>query len=160
MVNCNPETVSTDYDISDRLYFEPLTFEDVANICANEPPQGRDRAVRRPDAAAHRPRARGGRHPHPGHAARTRSTWPRTAAGSATLLDELGISCPTYGVARARDEALAIGERIGYPCLVRPSYVLGGRAMEIVYSSAELGRYVDTAVQREPATSRSSSTSS
>ena len=112
--------------------------------------QGRDRAVRRPDAAAHRPRARGGRHPHPGHAARRRSTWPRTAAASATLLDELGISCPTYGVARARDEALAIGERIGYPCLVRPSYVLGGRAMEIVYSSAELSRYVDTAVSASP----------
>jgi carbamoyl-phosphate synthase large subunit len=149
MVNCNPETVSTDYDISDRLYFEPLTFEDVANICANEKPKGVIvqfggqtplRIARQLEAAGI---------PILGT--------PQDAIDLAedrgrfgTLLDELGIRCPTYGVARARDEALDIGERIGFPCLVRPSYVLGGRAMQIVYSSEELGRYIDSAVHASP----------
>ncbi len=145
MVNCNPETVSTDYDISDRLYFEPLTFEDVANICANERPKGVivQFGGQTPLRIAHELEAAGiailGTPQEAIDLAEDRGRF-------GTLLDELGITCPTYGVARARDEALEIGDRIGYPCLVRPSYVLGGRAMEIVYSSAELSRYVDTAV--------------
>ena len=149
MVNCNPETVSTDYDISDRLYFEPLTFEDVANICANERPKGVivQFGGQTPLRIAHELEAAGiailGTPQEAIDLAEDRGRF-------GTLLDELGITCPTYGVARARDEALEIGDRIGYPCLVRPSYVLGGRAMEIVYSSAELGRYVDTAVSASP----------
>ena len=149
MVNCNPETVSTDYDISDRLYFEPLTFEDVANICANERPKGVivQFGGQTPLRIAHELEAAGiailGTPQDAIDLAEDRGRFGK-------LLDELAIRCPTYGVARARDEALEIGDRIGYPCLVRPSYVLGGRAMEIVYSSAELGRYVDTAVSASP----------
>jgi carbamoyl-phosphate synthase large subunit len=150
MVNCNPETVSTDYDISSRLYFEPLTFEDVANICANEQAKGVvvQFGGQTPLKIAHALEDAG--IPILGT--------PQDAIDLAedrgrfgTLLDELDIRCPHYGVARSRDEALETGARIGYPCLVRPSYVLGGRAMQIVYSSDELARYIDTAVSASPA---------
>ena len=149
MVNCNPETVSTDYDISDRLYFEPLTFEDVANICANEQPKGVivQFGGQTPLRIAHELEVAGiailGTPQDAIDLAEDRGRFGK-------LLDELGINCPTYGVARARDEALEIGDRIGYPCLVRPSYVLGGRAMEIVYSSAELGALRRHGREREP----------
>ena len=99
MVNCNPETVSTDYDTSDRLYFEPLTVEDVLEVVDVEQPGGRDRAVRRPDAAADRGEPAGGRRAAARHAGRRRSTWPRTAAASARCSTELGIQRPPYGVA-------------------------------------------------------------
>jgi carbamoyl-phosphate synthase large subunit len=143
MVNCNPETVSTDYDTSDRLYFEPLTLEDVLAICVErgEAPRG-DRAVRRADAAEARRAARAAR--------RALSARPPDAIDRAedrerfaALLDE---ARPEAAAAHARslDEARGVGSRasIGYPVLVRPSYVLGGRAMMICHDEAELDAYV------------------
>ena len=149
MVNCNPETVSTDYDVSDRLYFEPLTFEDVANIVANERPLGVvvQFGGQTPLKIAHALEEAGipilGTPQESIDLAEDRGRF-------GTLLDQLDIKCPKYGVARGREEALGIAAEIGYPCLVRPSYVLGGRAMEIVYNDEALTTYIDTAVQASP----------
>ena len=132
MVNCNPETVSTDYDTSDRLYFEPLTFEDVMNVRRAGEARGRRDPVRRADAAAAR-----------GAAARAGVKILGTSPDAidlaedrkrfSALLDELDIPQPESGTATSLEEAKVVAERIGYPVLVRPSYVLGGRAMAIVY---------------------------
>ena len=134
MVNCNPETVSTDYDTSDRLYFEPLTAEDVLAVVEREQPDRRGRAVRRPDAAQARAPA--------GRRAACRSSAPSPAAidlaeDRQRFGDLLARARPARagvgdrGRRRARRSAAA--ERIGYPVLVRPSYVLGGRAMRVCY---------------------------
>ena len=109
MVNCNPETVSTDYDTSDRLYFEPLTLEDVLEIVDMEKPLGRDRAVRRPDAAEARARPRGERRADHRHLARHRSTSPRTASASSSCCSKLGLQQPPNRTARTEDEALRAG---------------------------------------------------
>ena len=143
MINCNPETVSTDYDTSDRLYFEPLTLEDVLAVCELETARGRGRPVRRPDAAEarRRPATRpGSRSSAP---ASTRSTSPRTARASAR--------CSTGSATRRRRTRPRAAPRrrwtrapeVGFPLLVRPSYVLGGRAMEIVYSVDGLRDYLE-----------------
>ena len=150
MVNCNPETVSTDYDTSDRLYFEPLTFEDVLNIIENEKPKGVVVQFGGQTPLKIAERLARGRRPHPGHARRTPSTWPRTGSGSASVLRKLDLKAPPFGTVRNEQEALAVAERIGYPVLVRPSYVLGGRAMEIVYDQESLQRYLSTAVKASP----------
>ncbi len=149
MVNCNPETVSTDYDVSDRLYFEPLTFEDVANIVANERPLGVivQFGGQTPLRIARRLVEAGA--PLVGtpfeaiDLAEDRGRFGELLAG-------LGIKCPRYGVARSEAEALAITREIGYPALVRPSYVLGGRAMRIVYDDDELAAYMAGAVAASP----------
>ena len=151
MVNCNPETVSTDYDTSDRLYFEPLTAEDVIALVRREQTNGTrarlHRAVRRPDAAETVAGA--------GTARASRSSAPRADAIDIAedrerfqqLLHRLGLRQPENGIARSAEEAEAIAERIGYPVVIRPSYVLGGRAMEIVYDRAGLHRYMREAVR-------------
>ncbi len=149
MINCNPETVSTDYDISDRLYFEPLTFEDVANVVANEDPVGvivqfgGQTPLKLAAALADAGVPLLGTPPTSIHLAEDRGTFGR-------LLEELGIRCPSYGVATDGEEALQIAERLGYPLLVRPSFVLGGRAMQIVYDGEELAGYMRTAVSASP----------
>ena len=147
MINSNPETVSTDFDVSDKLYFEPLTLEDVLEIVDREQPEGRDRAAGGPDAA----QADTGRWTR--RASRssgrrlTRSTWPRTAGGSRRSRGELGLTQPDSGTATSVDEAAEIAADIGYPVLLRPSYVLGGRAMQIVYDEASLREYFARAVR-------------
>ncbi|MFZ1793044.1 MAG: carbamoyl-phosphate synthase large subunit [Anaerolineae bacterium] len=140
MVNCNPETVSTDYDTADRLYFEPLTLEDVLNIIELEKPEGVIVQF-------------GGQTPirlAEGLAQAGAPIWGTSAANIdlaedrlrfGALLDELQIDCPKWGAAQTLSEAEAIAERIGYPVLVRPSYVLGGRAMEIVYTRDALDKF-------------------
>jgi carbamoyl-phosphate synthase large subunit len=149
MVNCNPETVSTDYDTSDRLYFEPLTFEDVMNIVELEKPEGVVIQF-------------GGQTP-------LRLALPLFRAGVkilgtspdavdlaedrkrfSALLTELDIPQPESGTAISLDEAKVVAARIGYPVLVRPSYVLGGRAMSIAYDEAHLEGYVREAVLASP----------
>ncbi|MBE0645717.1 MAG: carbamoyl-phosphate synthase large subunit [Bacteroidetes bacterium] len=141
MVNCNPETVSTDFDISDRLYFEPLTFEHVMNIVDFEQPDGVlvQFGGQTPLNIAQRLKDAGvpiyGTSPEAIDLSENREKFGR-------ILDELHIPCPEYGTAYSEDEAAAIAERIGYPVLVRPSYVLGGRGMQIVYSSEALKTYV------------------
>ncbi len=149
MVNCNPETVSTDYDTSDRLYFEPLTLEDVLEIVEREQPDGVIVQL-------------GGQTP-------LRLAIPLEKAGVPILgtspdaidraedrerfeavLETLGLRRPDSGIARSTDEAIAVAERIGYPVLVRPSYVLGGRAMQIVHNSNAMQRYMHEAVQASP----------
>jgi carbamoyl-phosphate synthase large subunit len=154
MVNCNPETVSTDYDTSDRLYFEPLTLEDVLNV-VDRAPARRDRAVRRPDAA--QPRARPEDAGVPISAPRpTRSTAPRTASCFSKLITELGIASRRTAWPAAARRRSRSRDRIGYPVLVRPSYVLGGRAMEIVYDAKACERYMDRhrGSRRSPAAGR------
>ena len=138
MVNSNPETVTTDYDTSDHLFFEPLTVEDVLNICDRMQPEGRDRAVRRADAAEPGQAAGGGRRADHRHQRRVASTSPRTASGSASWSTELGLKQPANGTALDLQQAVHVARRIGFPVLVRPSFVLGGRAMEIVYDEDEL----------------------
>ena len=149
MVNCNPETVSTDYDTSDRLYFEPLTFEDVMNIVDVEKPEGvivqfggqtpLNLAMRLHKAGV----------PIIGTAADSIDlAEDRKRFGA--LLTELGIPQPENGMAATGDEAKRIAEQIGYPALVRPSYVLGGRAMAIVYDEESLDEYVRNAVGFTP----------
>ena len=134
MVNCNPETVSTDYDTSDRLYFEPLTLEDVLEIVAQGKPEGRDRAVRRADAAE--AGARIWRRPvcRSSAPARTRSIWPKTASVSSSW--SRSWACSSRPTA-PRDRARAGGDDWPTRSVIRwwcvPSYVLGGRAMEIVH---------------------------
>ena len=132
MVNCNPETVSTDYDTSDRLYFEPLTEEYVLDVCARERPDGVviQFGGQTPLKLAHALKEAG--YPilgTPNAAVDLAEDRERFAV----LLDELGIRCPAWGIAESGEEAVAIAERIGYPVLVRPSYVLGGRAMRVCY---------------------------
>jgi len=149
MVNCNPETVSTDYDTSDRLYFEPLTFEDVMNIVDVEKPEGvivqfggqtpLNLAMRLHEAGV----------PIIGTGADSIDlAEDRKRFGA--LLRELGIPQPENGMAATGEEAKRIAEEIGYPVLVRPSYVLGGRAMAIVYDEESLDEYVRNAVGFTP----------
>ena len=147
MVNCNPETVSTDYDTSDRLYFEPLTLEDVLEIVARGEAVRRDRPVRRPDAAETGARPGSQRradHRHqPGHDRRRRG--PRALPEDAARTGPEAAAQP-HGAATPED-AIRLAEEIGYPLVVRPSYVLGGRAMEIVHEQADLERYMREAVK-------------
>ncbi|HEY9761142.1 MAG TPA: carbamoyl-phosphate synthase large subunit [Trichocoleus sp.] len=156
MVNSNPETVSTDYDTSDRLYFEPLTKEDVLNIIEAEKPEGiiiqfggqtpLKLAVPLQNYLA-------------GFDVSTTKIWGTSPDSIDTaedrerfeqILRELNILQPANGIARSTHEALKVAQQIDYPVVVRPSYVLGGRAMEIVYSDADLERYMTYAVQVEP----------
>jgi carbamoyl-phosphate synthase large subunit len=149
MVNCNPETVSTDYDTSDRLYFEPLTFEDVLNIIENEKPKGVivQFGGQTPLKIAERLHAAGvpilGTSQDAIDLAEDRERF-------GDVLKRLKLKAPPFGTVRNKEEALAVAERIGYPVLVRPSYVLGGRAMEIVYDNESLERYLTTAVKASP----------
>ena len=160
MVNCNPETVSTDYDTSDRLYFEPLTLEDVLNVVAEEA-RGLDQAGAEPVFPpvivqfggqtplnlAHGLAAAGvpilGTSPEAIDLAEDRERF-------GALLEPLGIPQPEHGTATSVDEALAAAARIGFPVVVRPSYVLGGRAMAIVYDAESLTRYMREAVDVSP----------
>lgn len=145
MVNCNPETVSTDYDTSDRLYFEPLTLEDVLEIVEIERPIGvivqyggqTPLKLARDLGAAGVPII--GTSPDSIDLAEDRERFQR-------LITELGIRQPPNATARSESEALECAAAIGYPLVVRPSYVLGGRAMELVYDDNELSRYIRTAV--------------
>ena len=160
MVNCNPETVSTDYDTADRLYFEPLTFEDVLEVVHAEDASGRaaggpgvvgvivQLGGQTPLGLARRLKARRGADRR--HLARSRSTSPRTGARSAGCSTEAGLPAPAYGTATSFDEAKRIADEIGYPVLVRPSYVLGGRGMEIVYDDATLRGYIARATEISP----------
>jgi len=149
MVNCNPETVSTDYDTSDRLYFEPLTFEDVMNIIDVERPEGVivQFGGQTPLNLAMRLDAAGapiiGTSPDSIDLAEDRKRFGK-------LLTKLGIPQPENGTATSPAEAIIEAERIGYPVLVRPSYVLGGRAMAIVYDEKSLDEYMRTAVDASP----------
>jgi carbamoyl-phosphate synthase large subunit len=149
MVNCNPETVSTDYDTSDRLYFEPLTFEDVMNIIDVEKPEGVivQFGGQTPLNLAMRLHRAGV--PIIGTSADAIDlAEDRKRFGA--LLRELGIPQPENGMAATAEEAKEVAEQIGYPVLVRPSYVLGGRAMAIVYDDESLDQYVRTAVGFTP----------
>ncbi|MFL0670542.1 MAG: carbamoyl-phosphate synthase large subunit [Erythrobacter sp.] len=149
MVNCNPETVSTDYDTSDRLYFEPLTAEDVLEILRVEQSRGELVGVivqfggQTPLKLAQALEDAGipilGTSPDAIDLAEDRERF-------AKLVSKLKLKQPENGIARSRDEAAAVAARIGYPVLLRPSYVLGGRAMEIVDSEAQLDDYIATAV--------------
>ncbi|MFN3797565.1 MAG: carbamoyl-phosphate synthase large subunit, partial [Sphingobium yanoikuyae] len=150
MVNCNPETVSTDYDTSDRLYFEPLTAEDVLEILHVEMSKGTLAGVlvqfggQTPLKLAQALEDAGipilGTSPDAIDLAEDRERF-------AALIDKLKLRQPANGIARSREEAIAVANRIGYPVLMRPSYVLGGRAMEIVDGQAQLEEYITTAVQ-------------
>jgi len=146
MVNCNPETVSTDYDTSDRLYFEPLTLEDVLAIVELEQPKGVivQYGGQTPLKLAQALEANGvpiiGTSPDSIDLAEDRERFQK-------LVDALGLKQPPNRTARNADEALALAREIGYPLVVRPSYVLGGRAMEIVYGESDLARYVRDAVK-------------
>jgi carbamoyl-phosphate synthase large subunit len=150
MINCNPETVSTDYDTSDRLYFEPLTVEDVLEILHVEASKGELVGVivqfggQTPLKLAAALEKEGipilGTSPDAIDLAEDRERF-------AALVNKLGLRQPENGIARSREEAIAVAERIGYPVLTRPSYVLGGRAMEIVDGPAQLDDYIVTAVQ-------------
>ncbi len=149
MVNCNPETVSTDYDTSDRLYFEPLTFEDVLNIVEREKPRGVIVQF-------------GGQTPLKLVVPLQRAGVPILGTPSdaidraedrkrfASLLEKLGLAQAPGATARSYDEAATIAANIGYPALVRPSYVLGGRAMQIVYDADDLRTYMTEAVRVSP----------
>ncbi|MFP5225208.1 MAG: carbamoyl-phosphate synthase large subunit [Actinomycetota bacterium] len=149
MVNCNPETVSTDYDTSDRLYVEPLTFEDVLSIIEVEQPVGVivQLGGQTPLKLAKRLEDAGvpilGTTPEAIDMAEDRGRF-------GALLEELGLDAAPYGMATSFPQAREITQRIGYPVLVRPSYVLGGRAMEIVYDDAMLARYIETAAEVNP----------
>ena len=146
MVNCNPETVSTDYDTSDRLYFEPLTLEDVLEIVDKEKPVGVivQYGGQTPLKLALDLEANGvpiiGTSPDMIDAAEDRERFQK-------LLNELGLRQPPNRTARAEEEALKLAQEIGYPLVVRPSYVLGGRAMEIVHEQRDLERYMREAVK-------------
>jgi len=146
MVNCNPETVSTDYDTSDRLYFEPLTLEDVLEIVDLEKPKGVivQYGGQTPLKLARALEAAGapiiGTTPDSIDLAEDRERFQQ-------MIVKLGLIQPPNRTARNADEALALAREIGYPLVVRPSYVLGGRAMEVVYDDADLSRYIREAVQ-------------
>ena len=149
MVNCNPETVSTDYDMSDRLYFEPLTFEDVLEIYEAEKKMGPVKGVivqlggQTPLSLAARLKAAGvpilGTTPESIDLAENRELFGE-------VLKKAEMNAPRYGTALSLEEAKEAAHRIGYPVLVRPSYVLGGRGMEIVYDDKQLNKYVDRAL--------------
>lgn len=149
MVNCNPETVSTDYDISNKLYFEPLTVEDVLNIIDLEKPEGVIISFggQTPLKIAKDLEKNGvkifGTSPEGIDIAEDRKRFGQ-------LLEELKIPCPAYGTASSVEDAVAVADRIGYPVLVRPSYVLGGRAMEICYSKDSIQEYMRKAVDVSP----------
>jgi carbamoyl-phosphate synthase large subunit len=149
MINCNPETVSTDYDTSDRLYFEPLTFEDVARVLDNERPDGVlvQFGGQTPLKLARSLEAAGypiwGTSPESIDLAEDRGRFGK-------LLNELGIRAPEHGEARTVEEALAAARRIGYPLMVRPSYVLGGRAMVVVFDETNLASYMEKALESSP----------
>ncbi|HEX6229826.1 MAG TPA: carbamoyl-phosphate synthase large subunit, partial [Solirubrobacterales bacterium] len=148
MVNCNPETVSTDYDTSDRLYFEPLTAEDVLAVCEQEQPEGVIVQF-------------GGQTPLKLARALEEAGVPllgtpvdaidlaEDRGRFGALLRRLGVKHPPYGTALSADEAAVIAEEVGFPLLVRPSYVLGGRAMEICYSTANLAAYLEANVKAD-----------
>jgi carbamoyl-phosphate synthase large subunit len=155
MVNCNPETVSTDYDTSDRLYFEPLTIEDVLAVCEQEQPEGVIVQF-------------GGQTPLKLAGALEQAGVPLlgTRPGGASpvaaidraedrgrfgaLLQGLGVKHPPYATALSAEEAAMVAEQVGFPLLVRPSYVLGGRAMEICYSSENLAAYLKANAKADP----------
>ncbi|MGW9478061.1 carbamoyl-phosphate synthase large subunit [Saccharomonospora azurea] len=153
MVNCNPETVSTDYDTSDRLYFEPLTFEDVLEIVHAEQESGDVVGVivqlggQTPLGLAQRLADAGvpvvGTPPEAIHLAEERGAFGE-------VLTAAGLPAPKYGMATSFDGARAIADEIGYPVLVRPSYVLGGRGMEIVYDEESLRGYIERATEVTP----------
>jgi carbamoyl-phosphate synthase large subunit len=148
MVNCNPETVSTDYDTSDRLYFEPLTTEDVLAVCEQERPEGVIVQF-------------GGQTPLKLARALEEAGVPllgtpvdaidlaEDRGRFGALLRRLGIEHPPYGTALSAEEATVIAEKVGFPLLVRPSYVLGGRAMEICYSTENLNAYLQAHVKAD-----------
>ena len=150
MVNCNPETVSTDYDTADRLYFEPLTDEDVVELVRGEQARGSVKGVivqfggQTPLKLAKGLEAAGipilGTDPDAIDLAEDRERFQK-------LVTELDLAQPSNGTATSVEEAERIAESIGYPVLIRPSYVLGGRAMELVHDLAQLRRYMATAVQ-------------
>jgi len=146
MVNCNPETVSTDYDTSDRLYFEPLTLEDVLEVIDKEKPKGVivQYGGQTPLKLARALEAAGapiiGTSPDSIDLAEDRERFQN-------LIEKLGLRQPPNRTARSADEALVLAREIGYPLVVRPSYVLGGRAMEIVHDDADLSRYIRDAVR-------------
>ncbi|WP_397594002.1 carbamoyl-phosphate synthase large subunit [Sphingorhabdus sp.] len=150
MVNCNPETVSTDYDTSDRLYFEPLTAEDVLEILHVEQQRGKLKGVivqfggQTPLNLAKALEEAGipilGTSPDAIDLAEDRERF-------AALINKLKLKQPENGIARSREEAIKVADSIGYPVLMRPSYVLGGRAMEIVDTQAQLENYIETAVR-------------
>src|SRR5262249_34504030 len=145
MVNCNPETVSTDYDTSDRLYFEPLTAEDVLELIETERSRGDLRGVivqfggqtplKLAEALEHAKIPILGTSPDMIDLAEDRDRFKK-------LLDKLKLRQPKSGVATSPKAARAIAEEVGYPIVIRPSYVLGGRAMEIVADAAQLDRYI------------------
>ena len=145
MVNCNPETVSTDYDTSDRLYFEPVTLEDVLAIVAKEKPKGVivQYGGQTPLKLARALQAAGvpiiGTSPDAIDEAEDRERFQQ-------MVNKLGLKQPPNRTARSLEDGVRLAEEIGYPLVVRPSYVLGGRAMEIVYSEAELRNYMMNAV--------------
>jgi carbamoyl-phosphate synthase large subunit len=149
MVNSNPETVSTDYDTSDKLYFEPLTLEDVLNIYDQERPEGVivQFGGQTPLNLAEGLQAAGvpiiGTQPESIEMAEDRKLF-------AAMLDKLALRQTPSGSAVSTEEAIAIAERIGYPVLVRPSFVLGGRAMELVYNGDDLRRYMQSAIEVSP----------
>ncbi|SDZ23764.1 carbamoyl-phosphate synthase large subunit [Saccharopolyspora shandongensis] len=153
MVNCNPETVSTDYDTSDRLYFEPLTFEDVLEVVHSEQQSGTVAGVivqlggQTPLGLAKRLADAGvpivGTPPEAIHLAEDRGAFGDVLAGA-------GLPAPKYGTATSFEGAKRIADEIGYPVLVRPSYVLGGRGMEIVYDEASLENYIARATEVTP----------
>jgi len=146
MVNCNPETVSTDYDTSDRLYFEPLTLEDVLEIVHKENPSGVivQYGGQTPLKLARPLKAQGtkiiGTSPKAIHDAEDREEFQ-------ALLNNLNLKQPPNRLASSEDTALALADEVGYPLVVRPSYVLGGRAMEIVHDAQALSNYMHTAIQ-------------
>jgi carbamoyl-phosphate synthase large subunit len=149
MINCNPETVSTDYDTSDRLYFEPLTFEDVCAVLDNEKPDGilvqfggqTPLKLALPLEAAGYPIW--GTSPESIDLAEDRGRFGK-------LLDELDLKAPEHAEARSGAEALEAAHRVGYPLMVRPSYVLGGRAMAVVFDDAHLSAYMEQALESSP----------
>ncbi|MBO4164632.1 carbamoyl-phosphate synthase large subunit [Micromonospora antibiotica] len=159
MVNCNPETVSTDYDTADRLYFEPLTFEDVLEVWHAEDSSGKaaggpgvvgvvvQLGGQTPLGLAQRLKDAGvpvvGTSPESIHLAEERGAF-------GLVLARAGLRAPAHGMATSYDEAKAIADEIGYPVLVRPSYVLGGRGMEIVYDDATLRDYIGRATDISP----------
>jgi carbamoyl-phosphate synthase large subunit len=149
MINCNPETVSTDYDTTDKLYFEPLTFEDVMNVIEFERPEGVVISVggQTPLKLARRLEAAGvpilGTSPEGIDLAEDRQRF-------GDLITQLGIPAPAWGTATSTEEAVDVAERVGYPVLVRPSYVLGGRAMEICYRAERVREYMENAARVSP----------
>ncbi len=149
MVNCNPETVSTDYDTSDKLYFEPLTFEDVMDIVDAEQPDGvvvtlgGQTPLKLANALAEAGVPIMGTSPEAIDLAEDRDRF-------SAILDELSIAYPAAGMASTFEEACAVADQIGFPLLVRPSYVLGGRGMGIVYDGAQLEKYMTEAAKITP----------